>query len=360
MKVLALTKYGPLAASTRQRILLYGPALAAAGIELEVSPLLYDTYVRRLAEGLRQSKLDIAAAYVRRLQAVAGARRYDAIWVYAEAFPYLPGPFEQLVGWSGGPVVVDWDDAFFHMYDSHPRRAVRAALGRKMSALLRSASAVTCGNDYLREYAERYCERTLVVPTVVDTERYVPLARRHQPDGRTLIGWMGSPSTWRNVRPLLPLLEQLVRESGARFRAIGAGPAARQDCFEGMELAEWSEATEIAEVQAMDIGIMPLEDLPFEQGKCGYKLIQYMACGVPVVASPVGVNTAIVRAGANGLLAGDLAEWRDSLLRLLADPDLRVRWGAAGRQDAVARYSLSSQAPRVTQLFQSLDSPRVG
>lgn len=343
-----------MAASTRQRILLYRPTLAAAGIELEVSPLLDDTYVRRLAEGLRQSKLGIAAAYARRLRTVASARGYDAIWVYAEAFPYLPGLFEKLVGWAGRPVVVDWDDAFFHIYDSHPRSAVRAVLGRKMTALLRSASAVTCGNEYLREYAERYCERTLVVPTVVDTDRYVPPTRRHQPDGRTLIGWMGSPSTWRNVRPLLPLLEQLVRENGARFRAIGAGPDARQDCFEGMELAEWSEATEIAEVQAMDIGIMPLEDLPFEKGKCGYKLIQYMACGVPVVASPVGVNTAIVKAGVNGLLASDMDAWRASLLRLLADPDLRARWGSAGRQDAVVRFSLSSQAPRVTQLFQSL------
>lgn len=354
MKVLALTKYGPLAASTRQRILLYRPALSQAGIELGISPLLGDAYVSNLVDGSRQSRAGILAAYARRLGTLLTARQYDAIWVYAELFPYLPGLMERLAGFAGKPVVVDWDDAFFHAYDAHEAGIVRRLLGRKMEPLLKAAAAVTCGNAYLRDYAVRYCPRTVIVPTVVDTDHYVPGQAPRLSTDKPLIGWMGSPSTWRNVRPLLPLLEQLVRHHGVRFRAIGAGRSAEGDRFSGMELVDWTERSEIEEVQAMDIGIMPLDDRPFEKGKCGYKLIQYMACGVPVVASPVGVNTTIVREGANGLLASDLTEWRGSLLRLIDDPELRRAWGVNGRADVVREYSLESQAPRITELFKSL------
>jgi glycosyltransferase involved in cell wall biosynthesis len=121
-----------------------------------------------------------------------------------------------------------------------------------------------------------------------------------------------------------------------------------------MELIEGSEQGEVAEVQQMDIGIMPLIDSPFERGKSGYKLVQYMACGLPVVASPVGVNRTIVDDGANGYLAASEGEWRTALERLIADSDLRRGMGAHGRQLVEDSYSLNSQAPRLIDLFKSV------
>lgn len=350
MRVAAFTKYDREAASTRQRLLQYVPSLAAAGFTIDHHPLLGDDYVRGLVTGRRPSAMAIATAYWRRFRQLLGARDCDLIWVYAELFPWLPAAFETLALRTGKPIIYDLDDAFFVPYEDKP------LLDGKLEPLLRAAAACTCGNDYLRDYASRFCERSLVVPTVVDTKLYQPV--RKAAGEPPAIGWIGSPSTWVNVRPLLPLLRQLCAERGMRIRVVGAGAAAEQDSFPGLDLVDWSEATEVVEVQRMDIGIMPLLDRPFERGKSGYKLVQYMACGLPVVASPVGVNAEVVTQGVNGFLASSPEEWREALIRLLDDPGLRQEMGRAGRQRAEQSYSLASQAPRVVSLFESVAAER--
>ena len=353
MKILALTKYGSLAATTRQRFEQYEPALAAAGISVEYAPLLGNDHLERLVAGRRASPLAVFRAYASRLLSLLASGRSDVLWVHCELFPYWPGVFERLGKLWGKPIVVDYDDAIFHMYDKSPNAVVRVLLGSKLAPLLRSATVCCCGNDYLRDYAARYCDRTIVLPTVVDTDIYVPPFDRAT-GGPVVVGWIGSPSTWINVRPLLPMLQDLVREHGIVVRAVGAGAGAERDRFPGLELIEWSEASEVADVQSFDIGIMPLRDQPFERGKCGYKLIQYMACGKPVVAAPVGVNMDIVREGENGYLVETTEAWRNALVGLVENPELRTRMGNAGRELAVRDYSLASQAPRLVDLFRSL------
>lgn len=356
MKIIAYTKYDREAASTRQRVLQYIPALEKAGIAVEVRPLLGNDYVRSLATGERPSRSAIAAAYLRRANQLRQAHDADLIWVYAELFPWLPAFAERQVFRPGLPIVYDMDDAFFVPYDQHSAGPVRRVLGGKLRPLIAGAAACTCGNAYLADYARPLCERTLIVPTVVDTDHYRPVVGREP--GPLTIGWIGSPSTWALVRPLRPLLEAMCKAHRVRFKAVGAGAAAEADRFEGAELVEWSEASEVAEVQSMDIGIMPLTDSPFVRGKSGYKLIQYMACGLPVVASPIGVNREIVEHGVNGFLAETPGEWRAALDQLIAEPDLRERMGAAGRARVVERYSLASQAPRLIDLFRSVAGTR--
>ena len=350
MRVAAFTRYGPRAASTRQRFLQYFPAMKAAGIAVEHHALLGDDYVASLASGEPYPQSKVASAYAERLGQLVAARGADLYWVYVELLPYLPAAIERLAA-AGKRIVYDFDDAFFHSYDQSGNALVRTMLAGKHAALLRHAAACACGNGYLHDFAVRHCRQSIVLPTVVDTAAYRPRQRRKA--GPVTIGWIGSPSTWPNVRPLLPLLEELVRSHKVRIRVVGAGKAAEADRFDGMDLVEWSEASEIAEVQAMDIGIMPLADGPFERGKSGYKLVQYMACGLPVVASPVGVNREMVRQGVNGFLGSSDAEWREALARLVADAGLRRALGAAGRRRAEADYSLTSQAPRLAQLLRS-------
>lgn len=352
MRILALTKYGPMAASTRQRFVQFAPALAEAGIVITYAPLLDDDHVKRIADGRSASPVAIAAAYWRRLLDLISARSFDALWVHCELLPYLPGAFERLAFVHARPVIYDYDDAIFHMYDSSSNAAVRWLLGRKLEPLIRGAAAVCAGNAYLAEYAAQFNDQVVVLPTVVDMDAYRPLPSGG--GGPVTIGWIGSPSTWPFVRPILPVLTDLCRDRNVRFTAIGAGPAALNDQFEGMTVLPWSEASEIAEVQAMDIGIMPLPDEPWARGKCGYKLIQYMACGLAVVASPVGVNRDLVQEGHNGFLAADGEQWRASLSALIADRDLRRRFGEAGRICAEQSYSLASQLPRLVGLFRSV------
>jgi len=349
MRVAAFTKYDREAASTRQRVLQYLPHLEAAGIRVDVHPLLDDAYVRSLASGEGFSKAAIGAAYARRLRHLLRGESADLLWVYAELFPWLPAGFERLAFRSSKPLLYDFDDAFFHPYDDHRSPIVRRLLGGKLIPLIEGAAAVCAGNPYLRDYAARHNAETHVLPTVVDIDLYRPAARSG--DRPLTIGWIGSPSTWRFVQPLLPLLAGLAREHRIRFVAVGAGAAAEADRFDGMTLEPWSEASEIARVQAMDIGIMPLPAEPWARGKSGYKLVQYMACGLPVVASPVGVNAQIVDDGTTGLLAADPGQWRAALERLIGDGALRQRMGAAGRARAVAEYSLQVHAPRLVEIM---------
>lgn len=350
MRLLALTKYDMLAASTRQRFRLYEPALNAAGFTVDYAPLLENSHVSGLTSGRRTSLAGLARAYGARLLRLARAGGYDALWVHYELFPFLPGMFERLASLHRQPVIVDYDDATFDYYAFSSSPLVRHLLDGKLEPLLRGAAACCCGNAYLEAYAEQFCDRSMILPTVVDTDRYLPISR---PDRPITIGWIGSPSTYVLVPPLLPLLRDLADERGVRVRVVGAGKAAERDQFAGLDLVDWSEASEIADVQAMDIGIMPLQDLPFQRGKCGYKLIQYMACGLPVVASPVGVNAAIVEDGVTGFLADTLDQWRTALNRLIDDADLRRSMGQAGRRRAVEAYSLQTHAPRLVEVMRA-------
>jgi glycosyltransferase involved in cell wall biosynthesis len=354
MQINAFTRHGREAASTRQRLLQYIPALEAAGFRVDFEPLLGDDYVRSLVDGGSFSRLDVAQSYLKRMRGLLSGPGADIVWIYAELFPYLPGWFERLALSRSRAVVYDYDDAFFHTYDSSSNPLVRGLLGRKFEPLLRRASACSCGNAYLLDYASRFCRRSIIIPTVVNTDLYKPRTEQTDPHRPLVIGWIGSPSTWGYLRPFLPLLAELSRERGIRARVVGAGVQAEKETFPGLELVDWAESREVADVQAMDIGIMPVPDDFWARGKSGYKLIQYMACGLPVVASPVGVNRDIVAHGISGFQATTPGEWRAALVALIENADLRTRMGLAGRKRAEEEFSLHVQAPRLISLLRSV------
>lgn len=351
LRVLALGKYGELAASSRQRMVQYRAPLAGQGITLTFEPLLPDEYVRAIAGERSANWWMLAQGYARRIMRMFSLRNFDVAWVQCDLLPYAPGFVEAALLTNAIPIVYDCDDAIFHNYDRHKSAFVRRLLGHKMLPLLRRAKAATCGNDYLKAYVEKYCAHSTIVPTVVDTETYQPRAEIVAVAGPATIGWIGSPSTWAYVAPLVPLLRNTVASGQAAFRAVGVG--AQSKTIKEFEFIDWALDTEVDEIRRMDIGIMPLTDDPWSRGKCGYKLIQYMACGLPVVASPVGVNTKIVRHGESGFLASTEDEWRRALVQLIADPQLRARMGAAGRALVAKEYSLRAQVPRVAETLRA-------
>jgi len=353
-----MTRYGRLGASSRQRSLAYVPALRAAGFDVEVAPLFDDAYVERLYDGRRKPLGGVARAYGGRLARLLSRRRADVLWVEKELFPYLPPAADLLLARRFPRVVLDFDDAVFHRYDRHRSGLVRRLYSDRIDRLMRAADAVAAGSPYLAERARSAgARRVMDLPTVVDLERYVPAAEPRD-GGPVRIGWIGTPRTARYLEPLSETFAGVCADGAARMILIGAGDDALRD-VPGVERRAWAEDSEVRDLAACDVGVMPLPDEPFERGKCGYKLIQFHALGKPVVASPVGVNRTLIEPGVNGLLARDAQEWRDGLRALVEDAAARRAMGGEGRRRVEERYSLQAQAPRLVALFRELCAPGV-
>jgi glycosyltransferase involved in cell wall biosynthesis len=358
LTVAMLTRYAQLGASSRVRFFQFAPWLERRGIALQAFPLFDDGYLRTLyAHGTRR-RADVLRAYAGRLLACRRAADHDLVWIEKELFPYWPYGLERMTWPRSRPTVVDYDDAVFHNYDLSAHRAVRALLGRKIDRIMAAADLVVCGNRYLADRARlagsRRCE---IVPTVVDMDCYpVPDTKASQP---LVIGWIGSPATERYVFALRQTLQRLCKTGHARVVLIGASARAL-DALQGVpvEIVAWQESTEQAQIARFDIGIMPLPDEPWERGKCGYKLIQYMASGLPVVASPVGANREIVTPGVHGLMPTTADEWQAALQTLMDDAGLRAIMGATGRQRVLEHYSLQAHGDRLAELLLSTAGSR--
>jgi glycosyltransferase involved in cell wall biosynthesis len=348
MRILALTRYGPLGPSSRVRFYQYYPYLRARGIEIQNAALLDDEYVRRLYGKQRTAPISIIAAYLQRLYWLTRSSSFDLLWIEKELLPWLPAWTEGMLRGLGVPYVVDFDDAVFHRYDMHTNVFMRNILGKKISAVMRHATSVVAGNDYLADYARQAGARNIeILPSVVDIERY-SLKQKEKTEFR--IGWIGSPVTAPFLGLINVALEQVAKNIDAHLVLVGSGdddplPNIRK------EIIPWSEESQVNHIQSFDVGIMPLPDAPFERGKCGYKLIQYMACGLPVIASPVGANTKIVEQGKTGFLASSNAEWVTALGTLYHDSQVRNAFGQAGRKKVEAEYSLQVAAPRLLEIL---------
>jgi glycosyltransferase involved in cell wall biosynthesis len=356
VKVLALTKYGRLGASSRMRSLQYLPWLQQAGMQATVQTLLSDDQLQaryhRGAYGFAQ----LLQAYADRLHTLLQRRSFDVVWIEKEALPWWPLWLERAL-LSGVPYVLDFDDAIFHNYDRHAKAWVRQVYGRRLDGLMAGAALVVCGNQYLAQRARDAGARQVeVLPTAIDLDRY-PF-RQEAPTGFSTpaepsrIVWIGSPSTVRYLQLLSGPLQTLAKQQSFVLRVIGGGvidiPGVQ------IEVVPWTEDSEVKNINACDVGVMPLLDSPWEQGKCGYKLIQYMACGLPVVASSVGVNSEIVESGVNGFLADTPDEWVVTLGRLLGDQAFSRQMGLAGRQRVERLYCIQKTGPKLSELLRAV------
>jgi len=351
MNCLLLSRYGRLGASSRMRFYQYLPFLRSQEIHVETAALLDDGYIRNLNSGKPTNWPSILGSYLKRVRSLARSRRFDLVWVEAEVFPWLPDWGELWLSWKRIPYVVDYDDATFHRYDLHPVAVVRWMLGQKIDQVMKRAGLVVAGNSYLANHARQAGSgRVEILPTVVDLDRYAPQPSRRGND--FVIGWIGSQSTTRYLLPLQEVLRQAANWERTSLRFVcGSGKWSLTGV--PIDVVGWSEASEVQAIQSFNVGIMPLQDDPWAQGKCGYKLIQYMACGLPVVASPVGVNGEIVEHGVNGFLSDTEAEWLAALCELRSQPQLCEELGRAGRRKVAGTYSLEVTAPRLAELLKS-------
>lgn len=346
MKVLVLSKYSRKGASSRYRMYQFYSSLHAHGFQLRTEPLFDDDYLDRVYGG-KPRILSVIKRYFNRLKVLLQARNYDVLWIEKELLPWIPWAIE---GWflkrMKTAYIVDYDDAIFHQYDQHRWSLIRKLLGSKCDQVMKAADCVVAGNGYLRQRAQLAgARKVIIVPTVIPEKVFCPADPQNS---IPVIGWIGSKSTAVYLEKLRPILSQLAKHHQFKFRVIGA-TVDWPDC--PVEIAPWSEEEEPLLVKSLDIGVMPLLDSPWERGKCGFKLIQYMACGKPVVADSVGVNSEIVQHESNGYLISENCNWHQALATLLIDSNQRRLMGQRGREIFIAKYSLEKWQGQIYQIM---------
>jgi len=348
-KILALTRYTNKGASSRLRIGQYIPYLKQHGISVKLSPFFSDYYLDNLYLG-KKNYLGVFFLYVRRFGVLMTVRKYDIIWIEKEVFPYFPSFVESLITLFGVQYVVDYDDAIFHNYEALTNRFLKLMLANKFDTLLKKSELIVTCNQYLMDYMYRHGAKNVVqIPTVVNTDRYDMEKIPYHDEFR--IGWIGSPSTTKYLDLIKEPLGFIASKYSIKLVVIGGIPLS--DYNLPIETHNWSEQSEAELLSTLDIGIMPLFDTSWEKGKCGYKIIQYMASGLPVIASSVGFNKEIVT-GEFGFLVGNKEEWAACIESFIKNTRLLHEYGERARLIAKRDFSLAKSAPALLNHFRSI------
>ena len=374
MKVLYLTKYTRLAGSSRMRSYQYFPYLEEAGMQVTVKPFFDDAYLKDFYAGKKNISA-VLKSYVKRLGVLFSVFSYDRVVIEKEIFPFLPALAEWMLKLLGIQYIVDYDDAIFHHYDQSSNPIIKKFLANKIAKVMRFSGTVVAGNQYLADYATRSGAKNIeIIPTVIDLERYPvknsdsdvvlpPNVILSGVEGRTgernesknnqkfVVGWIGTKTTFeKHLLPCKHWIKALqIQEPNIRFHIVGI--TEDMDLGKNVKYIRWTEETEVAEILKMDIGLMPLQDSKWEKGKCAYKLIQYAACGIPGVASDVGMNREVAVPGETGILASADEEWIQAIKTLKSNTELRHQMGRNARKKVEERYCIQQTSKRIIHLL---------
>lgn len=346
-RILVLTRYGYLGPTTRIRFLQFIEQFERANIDLafDVAPLLEDHSLQRLYDEGTRSPAYLLKRYAKRVGLLLASSRYDLLWVEKELFPGFPALAERALAGLGVKVVVDYDDATYSWYRDNPSWLVRALLSRKIDAVCRAAHMVVAGNETLAGYARRVAAgKVVVIPTVIDMSKYESV-RPERKRTEFVVGWIGTPSNVRYLEIFKAALAGMAADPEFKFLTIGA--PARLFAEVPQEAHAWSAESEAGLLGRCDCMLAPLGDGPFERGKCGFKVIQGMAAGLPVIASPIGVIKDIIRHGENGFLAETASQCDNVMRQLRGDTSMRRRIGEKARETVARFYSISETTDRV-------------
>lgn len=322
MKLLVLTN-NPERASFRQRIAVHLDTLSKHGLESEVAVF--------------------PSGAAARWRLFRYASDFDAVFLQKRRLNILDAP---VLRRNARKIIYDFDDAVMYSPKNPDRPSSSHARPFRRTVVL--ADLVVAGNPYLAEQAARFNSNVEILPTGLDTQAY-RLDAQPQGDGRVRLVWIGSRSTLKYLAGITPVLEQI----GDQCKNV----VLRIICDDFLDLRSmqverrpWAQDTQYADLATSDIGLAPLPDDPFTRGKCGFKILQYAAAGLPTVASPVGVNAEYVQNEFTGTLASDPEQWIDGLRKLIADPDKRCRMGRNAVK-SVDRFDLAVVGGQLAKLI---------
>lgn len=297
----------------------------------------------------------ILGGFLRRVAVLFGpALRADMVFIHRESAPLGPPVIEYFIArLIRKPIIYDFDDAIWLPNTSEENKlAAWLKWHSKVESICRWSSRVSAGNPYLANFARPFCKDVIINPTTVDGTRiHVPCATNPTDHPTVTLGWTGTHSTLKYLDLLAPVWFYLVSRFGDKIRLIVIADRKPTFAWPQMEFVPWSKETELDDLHQLDIGLMPLTNDPWSEGKCGLKALQYMALAIPAVASPVGVNTRIIHDGETGILCNSTESWVAALTKLIEDPQWRKDLGNAGRAQVIRHYSVDSNRSNFLSLF---------
>jgi len=341
MRILFIVPYPTEGPSSRFRVEQYLPVLKAKGIDYTVRPF-YNTYIYKMLYkkgNLFRKSFSFLFFALRRSRDVFCAKFYDIIFIHREAYPFPGAFFERLFRLFGKKVIYDFDDSVFLKKPA------------KIRYILRKSDTVIAGNNFLKQYASRYNNNTVVFPTCINTLIYCPKPKSLD-FKKVIIGWIGTSST----SIYLDLLRNVYRALSGKYkddiecRIVGGHLA---NSGPRLVYKDWSLQSEVSELQEFDIGVMPLFDNDWAKGKCAFKIIQYMAIGIPTVASSVGMNKEVISDGKDGFLVSTEDEWISRLSTLIEDKALRQNLGRQAREKARGLYSVEANEKKFIDIIRN-------
>ena len=340
----------------RFRIEQYIPYLKDAGFEFTYSYIINKTEDKYFySKGYYLFKTWIVIkGFFKRFYDFFRVFNYDIVFVYREAHMLGTYMFEKLFKITGAKLVFDFDDAIW-LNDVSDGNQNLHWLKRpsKTADIARIADLVIAGNEYLAAYAKKYSKNVIVFPTTIDFNyhNYIKSAKN---DSRICIGWTGSSTTIKHFENAIPYLINLKKEYGNKvyFKLIVDIEYNVPEL--NLQSTIWSAENEIEDLVEIDIGIMPLPNDDWSEGKCGFKGLQYMSLGIPTIMSPVGVNKDIINHGENGYLANSSDDWYKYISNLINSKELRIKIGQAGKNSVYEKYSTQNKHKEYVANFLNL------
>lgn len=329
------------------------PALAEVGIKYKIEPFIGEGTRRVLyKKGHFFSKFfGLCKGFIKRWGALLfTVPFYDYVFIHREAAPIGPPVFEWIIAkLYGKKVIYDFDDAIWIPNTSSANYFANWFKAFwKVKYICKWAYKVVGGNVYLCNYARQFNKNVVHIPTCIDTEKYQPRSTPRHPSELT-VGWTGSHSTLKYIDKIIPAINKL--QETVDFKFIVIADKSPLLTLKNWQFVPWNIDSETEDLLRFDVGVMPLEPDAWSEGKCGFKLIQYFACGIPAIASPVGVNKTIIEQGCNGYLCTSEEEWIAALSDLVMNEHRRIEWGKRGRDKVVSVFSTKSNAAQFLSLF---------
>lgn len=302
----------------------------------------------------RKAQLMIQA-FVRRLEVLTKTQKFDLVFIYREAAAIGPAFIERVIAKQGLPIIYDFDDPIWMSYRSPTNGFLsRLKWPSKTAKICQLATTALVGNSLLANYANQYTDRVLVVPSTIDMKDYPPKGDRQ--DGTTVtLAWTGSHSTLPFLEEIKIPLQQLASQDSFKLLVISHTDSYQ---MEGVPTIakRWNAATEAIDLHDADIGLAPFPNTGWTPWRCHGKILQYMAVGIPTIASPIGIIPDYIQDGVNGFLAETDEAWVEKLSVLIKNPELRQKMGQAARETIQRYYSAEVWVPKIKEIFTSVAS----